>query len=287
MKVLRSFSRLQHLFTNHPLTRKAPWRAWIRFGKWQVRSRFQNEVLIGWVGGQTLAVRHGMTGATGNVYVGLHEFVDMMVPLHYLKEDDLFLDVGANVGTYTVLASGVCKAKTIAFEPDPSTLCRLKRNLEINRLEERVTVYECALGAKRGNVAFTVGLDTKNRISNTGDKETRTVQMEALDEIVSASRPALMKIDVEGAELAVLLGAEGVLVDPSLKIIETENNSTEVARILSIHGFEIAYYDPFRRELSRHPLGYAPANTLYVRDWPFVADRLSSGPRIEVLGQKI
>jgi hypothetical protein len=49
----------------------------------------------------------GMTGATQNIYVGLQEFVDIMLTLHFLRKGDLFLDMGANVGSYTILASGV------------------------------------------------------------------------------------------------------------------------------------------------------------------------------------
>ena len=105
-----------------------------------------------------------MTGATGNIYTGLHEFTDMMLTLHFLRRGDLFLDIGANVGTYAVLASGVCGADTWAFEPDPGTVSDLKRNLAINGLEELVTVYDIALGASEGEVGFTIGLDTANRV---------------------------------------------------------------------------------------------------------------------------
>src|SRR4029077_6652553 len=109
-----------------------------------------------WIAGQHLAVRGGMTGATGNIYVGLNEFVDMMLPLHFLREGDLFLDIGANVGSYTVLASGICRAVTWAFEPDPGTIRNLKRNIAINSLEPLVTIYELALGSAEGEVPFTV-----------------------------------------------------------------------------------------------------------------------------------
>lgn len=105
-----------------------------------------------------------MTGATGNIYTGLHEFTDMMLTLHFLRRGDLFLDIGANVGTYAVLASGVCGADTWAFEPDPGTVSDLKSNLAINGLEELVTVYDIALGASEGEVGFTIGLDTANRV---------------------------------------------------------------------------------------------------------------------------
>lgn len=60
-----------------------------------------------------------MRGATGNVYVGLHEFESMGFVLHVLRSSSAFIDVGANVGAYTVLAAG-------GWEPPGSRLnpCR-------------------------------------------------------------------------------------------------------------------------------------------------------------------
>jgi len=101
--------------TNHPLIRRNPIAALMRVAAWQVRSRTQTECLHVWIEGTRLAVRKGMTGATGNIDCGLHEFADMAFVLHTLRAEDVFLDIGANVGTYSVLASDVCGARTIAF----------------------------------------------------------------------------------------------------------------------------------------------------------------------------
>jgi hypothetical protein len=68
MKAMRN---LASFFATHPLTRDAPLRAWLRFASWQLKSRIQGEVLFPWIGRQQLAIQHGMTGATGNIYVGL------------------------------------------------------------------------------------------------------------------------------------------------------------------------------------------------------------------------
>lgn len=57
-----------------------------------------------------------MTGATGNIYVGLHEFEDMAFLLHVLRRTDLFVDVGANIGSYTILAGGAAGAKLLLNE---------------------------------------------------------------------------------------------------------------------------------------------------------------------------
>jgi predicted RNA methylase len=75
-----------------------------------------------------------MTGATGNIYVGLMEYEDMSFLLHYLQKDDLFYDIGANVGVYTVLTSQVKEVKTVSIEPLPLTYEKLLDNININRL---------------------------------------------------------------------------------------------------------------------------------------------------------
>src|SRR5262245_60449217 len=90
----------------------------------------------------------------GNIYADLHEFADMAFILHFLRPDDLSLDVGANIGSYTLLASGVCRAKTISFEPDPQTMALLRRNIDLNGLHEYVVLEEAAVGAEEGAVEF-------------------------------------------------------------------------------------------------------------------------------------
>jgi hypothetical protein len=101
---MKAVTNLARFFASHPLTHTAPIKAWQRWLSWQIKSRLRDEVIVPWIGGQLLAVRRGMTGATGNVYAGLHEFADMMFLLHFLRERDLFRDIGANVGTSRLLA---------------------------------------------------------------------------------------------------------------------------------------------------------------------------------------
>jgi len=287
MSVVSGLADLDRYFSNHPLTHGAPLGAWARFAWWQIRSRLGSEILIDWVGGQRLAVHHGMKGATANIYVGLQEFADMMLPLHFLREGDLFFDIGANVGVYTVLASGVCRANTWAFEPDPGTARHFKRNIELNKLDALVRVHECALGSEQGEIAFTVGLDTVNRIASAEDANVRMTRLERLDTLAGDAAPSMIKIDVEGAEEGVLLGGEAVLANPSLKVIELETVTAGSADILSRSGFEQAYYDPKSRRLDRHPIALKSSNSLFVKDWPFVQARLETAKGVKILGQSI
>ncbi len=57
----------------------------------------------------------------------------MSFVLHFLRNTDLFIDVGANLGAYSILASSVSGARTIAFEPVPHTFQLLKNNIALNR----------------------------------------------------------------------------------------------------------------------------------------------------------
>ena len=287
MKPIDGLVNLQRQFASHPLTCNAPLKAWARFASWQLRSRLQHEIVFQWIAGQRLAVQRGMTGATQNIYVGLHEFPDMMLLLHFLRKDDLFLDVGANVGSYTVLASGVCGAETWAFEPDQNTLRQLEQNINLNGLDALVTVHQCALGAEQGEVAFTVGRDATNRIASANDRNVRMTRLERLDNVIGCSDPIMIKLDVEGAEQGVLEGANALLANRSLKVVELETVTSASADILKRNEFEQAFYDPFDHELTREPIDLKSSNTLFVRDWPFVAGRLAGAKKIEIFGREI
>ena len=102
----------------HPLNRAGKAAAVARLVRWQLASRILAQpVVLPFVNNTRLLVLRGMTGATGNWYGGLHECADMAFVLHALRPGDLFVDVGANVGSYTVLAAGAVQADAIAVEP--------------------------------------------------------------------------------------------------------------------------------------------------------------------------
>ncbi len=242
--------------------------------------------MVPWVGGQRLAVRRGMTGATGNIYVGLQEFAGMMLPLHFLRPADLFFDIGANVGTYTVLASGVCGARTWAFEPAPETTPLLRRNISLNGLDGLVRVFDVALGAQDGEAFFTTGEGPENRIIAAEAPESRRVQQRRLDTLIGADCPTMIKMDVEGHEEDALIGAETALAAHELKIITLETVTPRIRSLLTERNFTVVHYDPFSRTLADEPVG-APADTVFVRDRDFVAARLATSKPVKILGREI
>jgi FkbM family methyltransferase len=66
-----------------------------------------------------------------------------------------------HIGSYTVLASAVCGAETIAVEPDTATMSSLKRNIEMNGTADHVSTIEATFGAQAGTARFAVGFDTR------------------------------------------------------------------------------------------------------------------------------
>jgi len=149
-----------------------------------------------------------MTAATGNIYVGLMSFEEQAFLLHYLQSSDVFFDIGANVGTYTILASKVCGARTIAVEPDIENYKMLMDNVRINNIEDRVTAINAAVGSTRGSVKFTLGLGSTSRVLTNGETEVPCcdVPLIPLDEIARGLEPDVLKIDTEGYEYPVLAG---------------------------------------------------------------------------------
>lgn len=287
---MRSILPTLRFIATHPLSSKRPLRAFWRYLRWQMESRLWSDIEFKWIEGSKLIVRNGMTGATGNIYCGLHEFIDMAFLLHLLRPCDLFVDVGANIGSYTVLASAVCGARTVAVEPDPGTMQSLKRNIEANGIENRVTPVEAALGAGAGVVRFTVGLDTINRVANEADTETREVCVRPLDGILEGLHPILIKMDVEGYEADVIAGASRTLRDPSLLAIQIETVDKSIRSSLAEAGFRQASYDPFRRLLSSpvdQSSSLSSCNSLFVRDISTCLHRIAGASKYTIFGQCI
>lgn len=297
MRIARIFRGL----TEHPLNRKAKIKAILGFIRWQFGSRLVlGPVLVDFVNNSKLFVGKGMTGATGNLYNGLHEFEEMGFLLHLLRKDDLFVDIGANIGSYTVLASAALGARTIAFEPIPSTFDWLRRNVAVNGIAERVKLYNMGVGSTRGRLLFTANQDTTNHVvvSSSADAEDNIqVETDTLDHLLGDAVPALVKIDVEGFETEVLSGAHRVLKsrDTHALIMELNGSGTrygysdeQLLHKMKEYDFGTYRYDPFERKLvSLEGKSSGTGNTLFVRNIEFVAERLASATPFVVRGQRI
>lgn len=281
---------------NHPLNAEGKPAAVWRVLSWQIATRLMHGMIaLPYVQGTSLFASRGMTGATGNWYCGLHEVHEMAFVLHLLRPGEHFADVGANIGSYTVLAGGAVTARVTAVEPIPETFAHLLRNVALNGLNERVRCCQAGLSVQPGTLRFSAGLDTVNHVLAEGeDLPGVDVPVIRLDDLVGQDVPTLMKIDVEGHELAVLHGGQATLGDLRLLAVIMETNGSGVRygvsdnQLLDVmrgHGFVPFGYDPFARRLV--DVTESSGNTVFVRDRTAVEARVKSAPKFSLVNGEI
>ena len=280
--------RLLRFILQHPLNRSNRLGALTRLFCWQIAARLlRGPIALPFVDGTFLFASKGMSAATGNWYCGLYEVVEMAFALHLLRKDDHFLDIGANIGSYTILAAGGVGARVTSVEPIPQTMANLKRNVDLNGLGDRATCVGKGLSNVVGVLHFSDSLDAMNHILEPGSREVGIqVPVTTVDQLVNDDVPVLIKLDVEGHEVAVLQGAQRVLSDPRLlaAIIETKGNGgrygcsdDDVAKIMEGYGFERSWYDPFSRTLTAPDA--TQENTIFVRNREEIQRRVKSAQK--------
>jgi FkbM family methyltransferase len=131
---------------------------------------------------------------------------------HYLKAGMVYVDVGANIGTTTLCAADIVgeHGTVLAFEPHPKTFNHLKENVELNpALAQRVSLHNIALGADEHMSYMSDMLaNDENFIGSSGVPVFMTTLDKALAKVLHID---LLKIDVEGYEKNVFLGATKTL----------------------------------------------------------------------------
>jgi FkbM family methyltransferase len=187
-----------------------------------------------------------------------------------LRAGDLYIDVGANIGVHTLLASNLVgvEGSVIAIEPHPLIRTLLNENLEVNGLLERVEVVAAAVSDVHDGSAsfeyfpqhaamsgFRVSAERIAQFRGTPQEiQVPTVTLDAL--VAKAGRaPDLVKIDVEGFELLVLRGSQDVLaaahdtaflIEYTADLVASLMDETAVQRMSSL--FEENGFMPYRVE---------------------------------------
>jgi FkbM family methyltransferase len=176
-------------------------------------------------------------------YARQPDYAEWNVWRRHLRPGDLFVDVGANVGIYTILAAEH-GATVVSIEPHPSFVERLLRNLEVNSIQAEV--HQIALDEEPGTVRFDADADARNHIQDSGMMEVRA---DTLDRVLGDRQVRGLKVDVEGAERRVLEGAVDALAHGRIALAQLEWNETarvnfgedrqRVADLLGEYGYSI------------------------------------------------
>jgi FkbM family methyltransferase len=160
---------------------------------------------------------------------------------------DVVFDVGANAGFFTLLAARLVGpfGRVVAFEPLPQAVEFLERHVALNRAEN-VRIVQAAVSNREGSALFRDEAFTMGRVTDDGELRVRLVALDSLCNAGELPRPDVLKIDVEGAELQVLEGAQQLLRErrPTI-LLSTHGRASHEAccRFLEDAGFRVAVLD--------------------------------------------
>lgn len=147
---------------------------------------------------------------THGCWLGSYERDKQALFLRHIRPGVAVYDIGANVGFYTLLASRIVgpAGSVIAFEPLPRNLALLREHIRCNELAN-VRVIDAAVAERAGEACFDDSLGhAEGHIAESGPIRVKVVAIDELRDAGQIPAPAAMKIDVEGAEMAALRGAD-------------------------------------------------------------------------------
>lgn len=166
-----------------------------------------------------------------------------------IKKDSTIIDIGANIGTFALYA-GLNGAKTIyAFEPCSEAYQTLKKNIQINKLEDKVVLYNLAV-SDRDNEFVSINKnsspynETSSTAAGTDKNEMEEIQTISLPTILAeAGTPIdLLKIDCEGLELQILKSCNkkqlSLIRNIRLEFHENQYRKEELFSYLELMGFK-------------------------------------------------
>jgi FkbM family methyltransferase len=167
-----------------------------------------------------------------SLWTAPEQFDDVKRLRTLLGPGDVFVDCGANVGLWTLVAGTAVGrgGQVVAIEANPDVYGRLARNVELNSFADRCTTINQAVSRSSGMLGFDTGGDFHNvgRVSAEGELEVPAVPLDAvMPDIVNG-----VKIDVEGHELDVLEGGGAKLLrDRPWVIVEYNADELDSRRL--------------------------------------------------------
>jgi FkbM family methyltransferase len=277
---------------SHPNCQQQKMRSISRFIGWQIHKRLTNNYQdLQLLPDVRLRCYPDSYSAAAVLYCGLYDRDEMNFLLRYLRPEDSFLDIGANIGVYTLLAASKIKSGFIySFEVLPKNYARLQENLKLNQFD-RVKTYEVAIADFTGEISLNLAEgDSMPFITSNANDKTIKVPTDTLDNLLK-DRPldnlTLAKMDIEGAEILAFQGAKKMLLEqqrPYVWILEINNavnnfghQKQDVANLLKDYGYGLYVYDVDTNKLNAVEVDRRQGNNvLAIADsaLSFVSDRI-------------
>lgn len=227
--MLRQVGNSLHQILTKPHVPKA--RGMMRYVGWQGRRALNLFPFEQRISASRIVAAHRRCSVSALIYSqGLYDYDNMQLIQWLLREGGVFWDVGANIGSYTLVASEPDVASVVSFEPHPGTFQILAQNVEMNH-RRNVQLFNLALGPTE-DVVF---------LSNEQGSSTNCIEERPSHQTVPVPcrparafctdpqlRPQYVKIDVEGYEYDVLVGFAEWL--PTIELLMIEINGLSDSR---------------------------------------------------------
>jgi len=226
---LRGWRRLARTIRQHPSNRGSQLSRWWAVLRFELSAIGGRSVDLRFAERSVVSVRKQGDSSSRVVFARLPDWPEMEFWRRLLRPGDLFVDVGANVGLYSMIAAE-CGAEVIAFEPAADMAAACERNLARNRVKGTVVRAAVADRSGRTNLA---GPDPNRRrlvLDAIGD-DADTVDVVRLDDALASRAPTGIKVDVEGFERLVVQGGIGTLASPGLRAVQLEWNDLSVSAL--------------------------------------------------------
>lgn len=282
---------LTYIWT-HPNCKTHRVQAILKFWGWQLYKRLLHRSVDIQLTAQIKIRCHPRGYAAAAVlYCGLYDYDEMNFLLRYLRPEDSFLDIGANVGVYTLLAATKIHSGTIySIEALPKNYDRLQENLALNQLTQ-VKTYPIAVSDRTGTIELNLAdTDSMSFVTQTATENTISVPTDTLENLIlgqAIDYLTLAKIDIEGAELLAFKGAASLLDQhrPPVWILEINqavehfgHTQQDVVNLLHHYGYHLYHYSADRNQISSITLEQQQGNNVIAiaDSWvDFVRDRLA------------
>jgi FkbM family methyltransferase len=192
-----------------------------------------------------------------NDFINMTTREDDILSLFYPKDGDTVVDVGAHIGRYTMISSKRVgeRGKVVSIEADPVVFEILNQNINLNKITNVISL-NCAVYSKQTKIKLFLPPEEENHtiyntiMSDRATDEKKFVEVNAntLDAILQSrgiSEVNWIKIDVEGAELEVLKGAQSIFSESKdlsiLMEVHGKDKFSEIIDLLDTYNFKVEY----------------------------------------------
>lgn len=251
------FNSIQKILA-HPENRDAPVKTIIRLLWWKTNQLiFKLPVLYPLTQSTKILCEPESSYGSYIVYARFPEYEEMRFIHDYLRENDVFIDVGANIGAVSLVAADkITRGSIYAFEPTPEIAKKCKKNVSLNKLERRISVLSTAVSDQIGFVQFVIEgesevnhmLSQRTLISDSKIIDVPSVTLDSFIVSRKIRKISLLKVDVEGAEYKVFAGGNRSFKNHKIEVVVFEVNSksssfgirtANVVRFLKSHGYTL------------------------------------------------